>query len=95
MPLAAVQARCNFEPLRALAMQLRGRRNGAQSCPIAGCPVRLRRSHDVCPDATLAAALAAVPARVEVVWVREGEVRAEPPGEASAAAASVDYVDLT
>ena len=91
-----MQARCNFEPLRALATQLRGRRKGAQSCPIAGCPVRLCRSRDVCPDAELAAALTAVPASVGVVWVRGGEVSVEPPTEVSAGrAAEALYVDLT
>ena len=49
-----------------------------------------------CPDAELAAAIAAVPASVDVVWVRGGEVSVEPPTEVSAGrAAEALYVDLT
>ena len=84
---AAVQARCNLENLRGLDV---GRRGGARPCPIAGCPVRLRRWRDAEPDTALAAALAGVPASVEVVWVRDGEVRAEPPVEASSTSVCVD-----
>ena len=38
----------------------------------------------------LAAAIAGVPASVELVWVRAGEVRAEPPVEASSTSVCVD-----
>ena len=45
------------------------------------------RSHDVQRDDALRAALAAVPASVDVVWLRGTEVRTTPPAAPAAAAA--------
>ena len=45
------------------------------------------RSHDVQRDDALRAALTAVPASVDVVWLRGTEVRTTPPAAAAAAAA--------
>ena len=42
-------------------------------CPIVGCDAPLARLHDVQRDDALRAALAAVPAATDVVWLRGGE----------------------
>ena len=44
-------------------------------CPVAGCNVRLSRSHDIVRDTALEAQLRAVPSAVSEVRVRGSEVR--------------------
>ena len=58
----------------------------AKVCPIVGCDAPLARSHGVKRDDALRAALADVPAAVDVVWVKGDEVRTAPPPVATAAA---------
>ena len=64
-------ARCNFDMLRSHAAR-------AKVCPIVGCDAPLARTHEVQRDDALRAALAAVPAAVDVVWLRGAEVRTTP-----------------
>ena len=77
----AHRSRCNFDMLRAHAAR-------AKVCPIVGCDAPLARTHEVQRDDALRAALAAVPAAVDAVWIRGGEVRTEPPVATAAAAAA-------
>ena len=76
-----------------------GRRDGAQPCPITGCPEVLRRTSDIICDEKLAAKLGGVPSHVAAVWVLGDELRLDPPGAAGssgvATATESDVVDLT
>jgi hypothetical protein len=59
-------------------------------CPIVGCDAPLARLHEVQRDDALRDALSAVPAAVDVVWLRGTEVRTTaPPAAASASAVAV------
>ena len=70
---------CNFGCLKSHVSR-------ARACPIAGCDAPMPRSHDVQRDDALRASLAAVPASVDVVWLRGTEVRTTPPAAPAAAA---------
>ena len=61
---------CNYETLREHTSRVR-------TCPVAGCPVALQRSHDVERDDALAAQLRQLPLGTTRVWVRGAEVRAD------------------
>ena len=74
------RSRCNFDMLKSYV----GR---AKVCPIVGCDAPLARSHGVQRDDALRAALAAVPAAVDVVWLRGTEVRTTAPSAAAPASA--------
>ena len=71
---------CNFGCLKSHVSR-------ARACPIAGCDAPMPRSHNVQRDYALRDALAAVPASVDVVWLRGAEVRTTPPAPTAAAAA--------
>ena len=73
------RSRCNFDMLKPYVSR-------AKVCPIVGCDAPLARSHGVQRDDALRAALADVPAAVDVVWVKGDEVRTAPPPVATAAA---------
>ena len=93
-------ANCNHDALRRHATSMIGRRDGAQPCPIIGCPEVLRRSGDVVRDETLAAKLDVVPAHIDQVWIRGGELRLDSPAASggaasSSGAAAAANVDLT
>ena len=77
------RGKCNFDMLR-----MHAARSG--SCPIVGCDAPLARLHEVQRDDALRDALSAVPAAVDVVWLRGTEVRTTaPPAAASASAVAV------
>ena len=59
--------RCARQPLQ---LMLRAHAARAKVCPIVGCDAPLARTHEVQRDDALRAALAAVPAAVDVVWRR-------------------------
>ena len=64
----AHRSRCNFDMLRSHAAR-------SKVCPIVGCDAPLARTHEVQRDDALHDALSAVPAAVDVVWLRGTEVR--------------------
>ena len=71
--------RCNYDFLRAYV----GRRvtQGApKSCPIAGCEAPIQRTRGVVRDDVLRQKISALPAHVELVWLRGKEMRTQQPG---------------
>ena len=65
------QSRCNYQALKDQTT------HGRRACPIASCPAKLQRLHDIKRDDHLRECLKGIPQSEEFIWVQGAEVLLE------------------